>query len=76
MSDLRTRQEELWWSAPRIRYMRSRVQESINREVDWCAEGEYAFRNHPAYASGWNSMSPMGACINVLRLDSGGWRTA
>ena len=73
MSELRTRQEELWWSAPRIRYLRARVLECVNRDEDWCAEGEYAFHNHPVYASGWNSMSPMGSCITVLRMFKDGW---
>jgi hypothetical protein len=72
MSELRTRQEELWWDAPRIRYMRDRVIESVNRSADWCAEGDDAFRNHVIY-DGFKKISPIRKCVQVLVIKGDGW---
>jgi hypothetical protein len=74
MTELRTRQEELWWNAPRIRYMRDRAIESINRSEDWLVEGEYAFRNHIVY-EGFKTISQIRRCIQVLVLGRDGWST-
>ncbi len=74
MTELRTRQEELWWNAPRIRYMRELVIESVNRSEDWLVEGEYAFRNHIAY-EGFKTISPIRQCVQVLVPRGDGWST-
>jgi hypothetical protein len=72
MTELRTRQEELWWDAPRIRYMRNRVIESVNRSADWLEEGKYPHHNHVLYAS-FKTISPIRECIQVLTLEKDGW---
>jgi hypothetical protein len=75
MTELRTRQEELWWDAPRIRHMRDNVVESVNRSADWLVEGEYAFHNHIVYES-FRTISPVRQCIQVLVLKGDGWSTS
>jgi hypothetical protein len=77
MTELRTRQEELWWDAPRIRYMRERVIESVNRSTDWCEEGDDSFHNHIVFR-GWKTMSPIPECVQFLVFVPawGGWTQA
>ena len=71
MSNLRTREEEIWWKAPQLHYLRNLICESVIRDTDWCEPGEYAFRNHVAY--NWNTLSPVGGKMPILLLSSSGW---
>jgi hypothetical protein len=73
MTELRTRQEELWWHAPMIRYMRREVIKDLGRKTDWCAE-ETIYKNSLSM-SNWTQeyVSPLRTKIRVLALTSSGW---
>lgn len=64
MTELRTRQEELWWDAPRIRHHREWVLGSNKRDSDWPLGGR-----GPLNVSFFNEM------VLVLVFGKDGWET-
>jgi hypothetical protein len=73
MTELRTRQEELWWDAPMIRYMRKEVIRHLQRDMEWCQE-ETKYRNS-VRMSWWTdeTLSPLRMMIGVMVLTAKGW---
>ena len=73
MTELRTRQEELWWNAPMVRHSREAAIKHLQRETDWCQK-ETMYKNS-INTSYWRNetISPIRNLIRVLVLKSDGW---
>jgi hypothetical protein len=72
-----SREEALWWHNPCLLRDRDAYRRYLERGVDWCKGGEYAFRNHVSYTSwrddGGTSLSPVGE-LPILLFLWGGWK--